>query len=162
MQTLLPRAEKIAALLKQRRETIAIAESSAGGLIAAAMLSVPGASAYFIGGAVFYTRKSISEMLNISDDAFKGKRGLTEPTAQVIARGVLERLGSTWGIAEIGASGPTGSRYGDPAGRSCIAVVGPIERATTIETGSDDRVANMRAFADAALKLLEECLNAKP
>ncbi|HXN84630.1 MAG TPA: CinA family protein [Candidatus Binataceae bacterium] len=161
MQTLLPRAEQIASLLKQRRETIAIAESSAGGLIAASMLSVPGASAYFIGGAVFYTRKSITEMLNISDDAFKGKRGLTEPTAQVIARGVLGRLGSTWGIAEIGASGPTGSRYGDPAGRSCIAVVGPIERAITIETGSSDRVANMRAFADAALKLFEECLRAK-
>lgn len=161
MQTLLPRAEKIAALLKQRHETIAIAESSAGGLIAASMLSVAGASAYFIGGAVFYTRKSIAEMLNVSDDAFKGKRGLTEPTAQVIARGVLARLGSTWGIAEIGASGPTGSRYGDPAGRSCIAVVGPVERAVTIETGVGDRVANMRAFADAALKLFEECLSQK-
>jgi len=161
MQTLLPRAEKLGAFLKQRHETIAIAESSAGGLIAASMLSVPGASAYFIGGAVFYTRKSITELLNVSDDAFKGKRGLTEPTAQVIARGILARLGSTWGVAEIGASGPTGSRYGDPAGRSCIAIVGPIERTVTLETGSDDRVANMRAFADGALKLLEECLGAK-
>ena len=158
MQTLLPRAEKIGALLKQRKETLAIAESSAGGLIAASMLSVPGASAYFIGGAVFYTRKSINELLNLSDEAFKGKRGLTESTALVIAHGVLARLGSTWGIAEIGASGPTGSRYGDPAGRSCVAVVGPVERAATIETGVGDRVANMRVFARRALELLAEVL----
>jgi PncC family amidohydrolase len=158
MKDLLPRAEKIGALLKQRRETIAIAESSAGGLIAAALLSVPGASAYFIGGAVFYTRKSMQELLGLTEESFKGTRGLTEPTARILARGVREGLSSTWGIAEIGAAGPAGSRYGDAAGKTCIAVVGPTERAVTIETGSGDRTANMRAFAEASLRLLEEAL----
>jgi PncC family amidohydrolase len=158
MKDLLARAEKIGALLKQRGETIAIAESSAGGLIAASLLSVPGASAYFIGGAVFYTRKSMQELLSLTEESFKGMRGLTEPTALILARNARDRLSATWGIAEIGAAGPTGSRYGDAAGKTCIAVVGPAERAVTIQTGSGDRTANMRAFADGALRLLEASL----
>ena len=158
MKDLLPRAEKIGALLKQRKETIAIAESSAGGLIAASLLSVPGASAYFIGGAVSYTRKSMQELLGLTEESFKGMHGLTEATALILARGARDRLSTTWGIAEIGAAGPTGSRYGDAAGTTSVAVVGPTERALVIRTGNGDRIANMRAFADGALKLLEESL----
>ncbi len=158
MQELLARAEKVGALLKARRETVAVAESSSGGLISASLLSVPGASAYFLGGAVCYTRVAMREMLNVSNDAFAGLRGLTEPVALVLARAARDRLSATWSLSEIGASGPTGSRYGDAAGTSCIAIVGSIERAITIRTGSDDRVANMRAFADAALQLLEQSL----
>jgi nicotinamide-nucleotide amidase len=159
MKDLLPLAEKIGALLKQRKETIAIAESSAGGLIAASLLSVPGASAYFLGGVVVYTRKSMQEVLGFTEENFKGMRGITEATALVLARGARDRLSSTWGISEIGAAGPTGSRYGDAAGTTCIAVAGPRERAAVIRTGNSDRVANMRAFADAALRLLEESLS---
>lgn len=158
MKDLLPRAEKIGALLKQRKETIAIAESSAGGLIAASLLSVPGASAYFLGGAVCYTRKSMQELLGLTEESFKGMRGLTEATALTMARGARDRLASTWGIAEIGAAGPTGSRYGDAAGTTAIAVVGPSERTAVIRTGNGDRIANMRAFADGVLRLLEDCL----
>ena len=158
MNDLLPLAEKIGALLKQRKETVAIAESSAGGLIAASLLSVPGASAYFLGGVVVYTRKSMQELLGLTEESFKGMRGITEPTALILARGARDRLSSTWGIAEIGAAGPTGSRYGDAAGTTCIAVVGPSERAAVIRTGNADRIANMRAFAEASLRLLEESL----
>lgn len=159
MNDLLPAAQRIGALLKQRQETIAIAESSSAGLIAASMLSVPGASAYFIGGAVFYTRKSIQEMLALGPDAFGTARGLNQETALVIARAQRERLSAAWGVAEIGAAGPTGSRYGDPAGTSCVAVVGAgLERALKVQTGSSDRIANMRAFAAAALGLLEQSL----
>ena len=125
MQDLLPLAEKIGAILKQRKETIAIAESSSGGLIAASLLSVPGASAYFLGGVVVYTRKSMQELLGFTEETFKGMRGITEQTALVLARGARDRLSSIWGLAEIGAAGPTGSRYGDAAGTTCIAVVGP-------------------------------------
>jgi nicotinamide-nucleotide amidase len=158
MKDLLPLAEKIGAKLKARKETIAIAESSSGGLIAAALLSVPGASAYFVGGIVTYTRKSMQELVGLTDESFKGMRGLTEPTALILARGARERLGATWGISEIGAAGPTGSRYSDAAGTTAIAVVGSSERALRVQTGNSDRVANMRAFADAALRLLDECL----
>jgi nicotinamide-nucleotide amidase len=157
MQTLLPVAEKIAARLKERRETIAVAESSTGGLIAAALLAVPGASAYFIGGAVVYTRTARSALLGISDAEMAGMRASTEPYALLCARRMREKNGATWGIGETGATGPTGNRYGDAAGHSCIAVVGPgSERAVTLETGSGDRQANMRVFAMRALNLFLE------
>jgi nicotinamide-nucleotide amidase len=158
MQDLLPRAERIGAILKQRKETLAVAESSAGGLISAAMLSVAGASAYFIGGSVSYTRQSMRGLLNMTDEMFAQMKGLSEPTALVLARGVHQLLSPTWAISEIGAAGPSGSRYGDPAGKTAIAVVGPTERAIIVQTGKSDRVTNMQLFAAAALDLFEELL----
>jgi len=159
MQLLLPLAEKIAARLFERRETIAIAESSTGGLIAAALLSVPGASAYFVGGAVVYTRTARLALLGIGDADMQGLRPSTESYAQLNARRV--RHGATWGLGETGATGPTGNRYGDAAGHTCIAVAGPIERATTLETGSADRRANMDALAIRALEFLYEAISVK-
>ncbi len=152
------RAERIAALLKERHETVAVAESSTGGLISAALLGVAGASSYFVGGAVVYTRTARRALLDISDAAMAGMRGATEPYALLLARTARTRHATTWAVAETGATGPTGNRYGDAAGHSCIAVVGASERAITIETGSSDRRANMVAFAAAALDQLEKTL----
>lgn len=151
-------ALQIGAILKQRRESIAVAESTTGGLVSAALLSVPGASAYFVGGAVVYTLKARRAMLDVPDAAFAGIKSVTEEGALILARAARDRFAVTWSIAEIGASGPTGNRYGDPAGHSCIAVAGPVERSLTVETGSPDRVANMRTFSTAALNLLLQCL----
>jgi len=162
MKDLLPLAEKLGALLKDRRETIAIAESSTGGLVSAALLSVPGASAYFLGGAVVYTVKARRALMDLQDAAVTGMRGASEPYAMLLARTARQRLGATWSLSESGATGPTGNRYGDAAGHTCIAIAGPVERAITLETGSADRVANMRAFAKAALDLLAESLAATP
>ncbi|MGH7152609.1 MAG: CinA family protein [Acetobacteraceae bacterium] len=158
MQDLLPLAERIATRLKARAETIAIAESSTGGLISAALLAVPGASAYFLGGSVIYTRFARSAFLDIPDPLPGGMRASTEPYATLLARTVRQRCAASWGLAETGATGPTGNRYGDAAGHSCIALDGPVTRAITLETGDADRVANMRAFARRALELLEQAL----
>ncbi len=155
---LMPRAERIAALLKERRETVAVAESSTGGLISAALLSVAGASAYFLGGAVVYTQTARRALLDIPDAAMAGMRASTEPYALLLARTARTRFSASWAVAETGATGPTGNRYGDAAGHSCIAVAGAGERAITLETGSGDRRANMQAFAAAALDLLEAAL----
>jgi PncC family amidohydrolase len=160
MQTLLPHAEKIAALLKRRGESIAVAESSTGGLIAAALLAMPGASAYFLGGAVVYTKAARSALLDIGDAEMVGLRPSTEPYALMIARRARDKHGAVWGIGESGATGPTGNRYGDAAGHSCIAIVGPNEKSTTLETGKTDREGNMRAFAVRALELFVETLEA--
>ncbi len=160
MQDLLPRAERLAAILKDRRETIVVAESSTGGLISAALLSVPGASAYFLGGAVVYTLRARRALLDIQDAAVAGMRGASEPYALLLARTARQRFSASWSLAESGATGPTGNRYGDAAGHTCLAVAGAVERAITLETGSNDRVANMRAFAAAALDLLAESLAA--
>jgi len=160
MQDLIPLAEKIAVMLKDRHETVAVAESSTGGLISAALLSVPGASAYFIGGAVVYTLKARRAMLDVPDSAFAGIKSVTEEGALILARAARDRFAVTWSVSEIGASGPTGNRYGDPAGHSCIAVAGSVERSITVETGSGDRIANMRTFAAAALDLLAQSIAA--
>ena len=153
-------AEQVGQLLTSRKETIAIAESSAGGLISAALLAVPGASAYFLGGAVVYTRTARSALLDIPESALEGIRPSTELYARLLARTARARFGSTWSIAETGATGPTGNRYGDAAGHACIAIAGPVEKSRTLETGSADRLPNMRTFAQAALTLLLENLQA--
>jgi PncC family amidohydrolase len=158
LQELNVRAERIAALLKERRETVAVAESSTGGLISAALLGVGGASSYFVGGAVVYTRTARRALLDIPDAAMAGMRGATEPYALLLARTARTRHATTWALSETGATGPAGNRYGDAAGHSCIAVVGASERVITLETGSSDRRANMLAFAAAALDLLEKAL----
>lgn len=158
MRELLPHAGKVAALLKARKETIAVAESSTGGLITAALLAVPGASAYCRGGAVIYTRQVWHAIRDFDDKLLAGARPATQQHALFRARIIRERCSADWGIGETGAAGPAGNRYGDPAGHTCVAVSGPIERAITLETGSDDRLANMRAFAAAALQLMAESL----
>jgi PncC family amidohydrolase len=151
-------ASKLGALLKERKETIAVAESSAGGLISAALLAVPGASAYFLGGAVVYTQVARRALLRVPDESVAGIRSSTEAYALLKARTIRTQLGATWGLAETGASGPTGNRYGDAAGHACLAVAGPVERVVTLETSDADRERNMWAFAKAALQLLQTSL----
>ena len=160
MHALIPIADEIAALLKARRETIAIAETSSGGLIAASLLAVPGASAYFLGGSVAYTRQARVALLGITDDQMKGIRSSSEPYAALLAATIRVRHGATWGLSETGAAGPTGNRYGDKAGHSCIAVAGPREKLLTIETAHADRQQNMRTFALTALETLLKTLQA--
>jgi nicotinamide-nucleotide amidase len=159
MQDLVAIAEKIAAKLIERRQTIAVAESSTGGLISAALLAVPGASAYFLGGAVVYTRDARRILMDIPDDAMKGIRSASEAYAKLLASQIRTRFSTDWGLSETGATGPTGNRYGDAAGHSCIGVAGVEPSAMTLETGSTDRVANMQVFASTALNFLLQNLS---
>jgi len=151
MQELVTIAGKIAARLIERRQTIAVAESSTGGLISAALLAVPGASAYFLGSAVVYTRDARRILMDIPDEAMKGIRSASEPYAKLLASQIRQRFSTDWGLSETGATGPTGNRYGDAAGHSCMGVAGLEQSAMTLETGSADRLANMHVFASTAL-----------
>ena len=148
----------VGARLIERRQTLAVAESSAGGVINAALVAVPGASAYYVGGCVIYTAAGREALLGISAQDMAGMRSASEPFAQLLARRVREKLGTPWGVRETGASGPRGNRYGDPAGHACIAVSGPLEAVITVETGSAAREENMWRFARRALELLETCM----
>jgi len=166
MQDLIARAEAAGRLLKSRKETIVVAESSTGGLVSAALLAMPGASAFFLGGLVVYTQTARKALLDLGDLSALGMRASTEPYARLLAQTARQRFSATWALAESGATGPTGNRYGDAAGHCCLAVSGgtnggSIERAFTLETGSNDRVANMYAFSAAALDLLVEVLSDK-
>ena len=145
---LIDQAAAIAAILKTRGHTLSVSESSTGGLI----------SAYYLGGAVVYTRRARALLSGIPAEAMTGIRSASEPYAALLARTSRERFQGTWALAETGATGPSGNAYGDAPGHSCIAISGPIERVITLETGSADRVGNMRAFAVAALGLLAEAL----
>jgi nicotinamide-nucleotide amidase len=158
VQRLLPLAEKAAVLLKAHKQTIAVAESSAGGLINASLLALPGASAYCKGGMVMYTRDALLSLRNMNNGMLDGMRASSEPYALLKARVIREHLGADWGLSESGAAGPTGNKYGDNAGHVVLAVSGRIEKSRTLEFASCDRQANMYAFAQAALTLLVECL----
>ena len=148
-------AAELGERLKARKETVAVAESSSGGLISAALLSVPGASAYYLGGAVVYTGKARMVLMDLPREAVAGMRSASEPYALLLARTARDRFGATWGVSETGAAGPTGNGYGDAAGHTCIAVSGPVEMTVTIETGESDRALNMQAFTLAALEMLK-------
>ena len=153
-------ANTIAVILKERGETVAVVETSGGGLISAALLAVPGASAYYVGGAVTYTGTARDAFLGIDLNDHPGIRSASEPYASLIAATVREKLGTTWGISETGASGPTGNGYGDAAGHTCVAVSGPTDRVMTLETGLSDRETNMTLFAERCLEQFAEALNA--
>lgn len=158
MQQLTDMARDVSALLKEKQATIAVAESSTGGLISAALLAVPGASAYFKGGGVIYTREARSALLGLPPEQVT-MRGATEEYALIVARAMREKMGTIWCLAETGASGPSGNRYGDDAGHCCFAVAGPLERSATLETGLPHREENMWRFAAAALELLRKTVN---
>jgi PncC family amidohydrolase len=162
MPDLIPLGSSLGALLKERGESIAICESASGGLISAALVSVPGASAYYLGGTVSYTQSSREGLMRVTDEMMEGMRASTEAYALLNARMVQQHLGATWALSETGASGPTGNRYGDAAGHACFAVVGPVERSMTLETGRADREANMWTFAQTALEFLEACMREAP
>jgi PncC family amidohydrolase len=159
MRDLVAVSERIGAALKARRQTVAVGESSAGGLITASLLAVPGASAWCLGGIVIYTRQGWEALRDFDEQLLEGYRSSTEGNARVRARVARDRFGATWGLGETGAAGPTGNRYGDPAGQACLAVSGGKEVSITLKTGSADRLANMHAFSAAALRLLEESLS---
>lgn len=153
---------EIAKILIERGETVAVGESSAGGLVSASLLAVSGASKYFMGGGVIYTHRARKRLMKIDFKDHPGVRSSSEPYASLLAGSVRELLSATWGLAETGAAGPTGNSYGDDAGHTCVAVAGPVTDVRTLETASSDREANMWAFTDEALELLIECLKRAP
>lgn len=155
---LFEQARAIAAMLIAKHQTIAVAESSSGGLISAALLAVPGASAYYLGGGVIYTPRARHRLLDLTREDMRGLQSASEPYAVLLAETVRQRFSATWGVAETGAAGPTGNPYGDAAGHCCFAIAGIATVAQTVETKRSDRLKNMVAFAGAALTLLEQQL----
>lgn len=159
MPSLLKMAEPVGQLLKERGQTVAVSESAAGGLVSAALLSVPGASGYYLGGASVYTQTARRGLLRFND-AKAQLRGSTEEYATLTATTMRDLLEADWAIGESGAAGPSGNRYGDPAGHVALAVVGPATATRIVQTGNDDREDNMWSFAQAALDLLYETVKA--
>ncbi len=154
MDRLAVRAARVGELLVARDESVAVAEGAAGGLISAGLLSVPGASRFFVNGTVLYTAPGFVDFLGDRTDRLRDLRGATEEFSLELARIAREKFQCAWAIGESGAAGPSGNRYGDLPGHAAIAVAGPVEKSVTLETGLDDRSENMWRFAEAALDLL--------
>jgi PncC family amidohydrolase len=150
-------ARIVAAALVARRHTIAVAESSTGGLVSAALLAVPGASAYFLGGGVVYTPRARHRLLDLKREEVRGLRGASEPYARTLAERAKSRFAVTWGLGETGATGPSGNPYGDAPGHCCYAIAGPSGSVSfTLETGESDRLQNMLTFSRHILAALLE------
>ena len=165
MHDLLAMGERAGALLKSRGEKIVIAETSAGGLVSASLLAVPGASAYYVGGVITYSLDSIKSLVHLDMKELRKQQGIrssSEPYAEILCRAMLAKHpGVTWGLSETGAAGPP-NPYGDPSGHTCMAITGPVNLVRTLRTGKEDRVENMWAFAKATLTLLVEALETAP
>ena len=158
-ESLIPIATRVGARLVERGESVAVSESSAGGLISAALLAVPKASVWYQGASVTYTPNVARGLLGITRETMPpGIRSSSEPYALFMAGVIAAKLRGTWGLCETGAAGPTGNPYGDAAGHTCVGVFGPTEATFTLETGESDRVANMLAFARFALERFEAVL----
>ena len=153
-------ALRIADLLRKRGEKVAVADGATGGLVAASLLTVPGALDFFVGGGVVYSFRARDVLFDLPRDAYAGMRGASEDYALLQARAIRDNFGAQWGLAESGSVGGSNHPSGAPAGRSCAAVVGPdgFEFVRVTETGSDERIANMEAFTRAALQTLEDAL----
>ena len=153
-------ALRIADLLRRRGEKVAVADGATGGLVAASLLTVPGALDFFVGGGVVYSFRARDVLFDLPRDAYAGMRGASEDYALLQARAIRDNFGAQGGLAESGSVGGSNHPSGAPAGRSCAAVVGPdgFEFVRVTETGGDERIANMEAFARAALQTLEDAL----
>ena len=153
-------ALRIADLLRKRGEKVAVADGATGGLVAASLLTVPGALDFFVGGGVVYSFRARDVLFDLPREAYAGMRGASEDYALLQARAIRDNFGAQWGLAESGSVGGSNHPSGAPAGRSCAAVVGPdgFEFVRVTETGGDERIANMEAFARAALQTLEDAL----
>jgi PncC family amidohydrolase len=155
-------ADQIAAALTGRGETVAVAESTTGGLVSAALLWVAGASRYYAGGGVVYTLKSRIELAGVPASQYENYRGTTAEMLADLAESMRRRLGATWAIGESGLAGPTGGRQGAAAGRTTVAIAGPAPMVERLETGSGDREANMAAFTTFALATFSAALAGSP
>jgi nicotinamide-nucleotide amidase len=151
-------ALEIASLLTPRGQTVAVAESTTGGLISAALLWVPGASRYYAGGGVTYTLNSRTVLGGVDSAAYENYQGTTPEMLLQLAEAMRNRLGAIWCIAESGLAGPTPGRSGAPPGRTTVAIAGPETRSEVFETGSDDREANMEEFTTLALRSFRDAL----
>ena len=159
IETFLPLAARIAERLKARGERIAVADGATGGLLSASLLAIPGATKFYQGGGVVYSRRGRDVLFGLPDEEFTGMRSATAEYASLQARAIRDRFGAHWGIAESGSAGGSVHPLGIASGLSCAAVVGPgIDVARVTQTDSDDRLANMATFTRRALELLDEAL----
>lgn len=156
----MPVEEDVGRLLTQRGETLAIAESLTGGLVASTVTDVPGSSAYFVEGVVAYANEAKVERLGVREGTLVAHGAVSEEVACEMAEGVRSVLGTDWGISTTGIAGPTGATEEKPLGLVFVAVSGPGGTSVRREVFPGSRLEVKRASAEAVLRLLLQELRA--
>ena len=153
--------EEVGRLLLERGESIAVAESCTGGLIAHWLTDVPGSSDYFIFSGVTYANSAKTGVLGVDEACLKEHGAVAEETALEMALGARRVSGADWGLATSGIAGPGGGSPEKPVGTICLGLAGPgISLSKKLIFSFDDRNMNKRIFAASALNLLRQHLNA--
>ncbi|HEU5269547.1 MAG TPA: CinA family protein [Jatrophihabitans sp.] len=125
------RAARLHALLVRRQQTVAVAESLTGGLVAAALTGTPGASATFRGGLVVYATDLKARLAGVPEDLLARAGAVDPQVALELARGVRARLSATWGVGVTGVAGPD-PQDDRPVGTVFVAVAGPPASGETV------------------------------
>ena len=152
------RAERVGQLLVERGWRISLAESTAGGLISAALLKVPGASRYYEQGVIAYTRAGKLETLGMPAELYTERGSVHREAVKAMAEGVRRLSGAQVGVAESGVAGPGTGRSGLPIGTVWAAVVTPERELQRELHLPGDRIAIMEAIVDHVLEMLDEVL----
>ena len=118
-------AETVGALLKQNKQTMAVAESCTGGMLGSNITDNPGASDYFKGGVISYSNSVKHDSLSVSQDLLDAHGAVSQPVAEAMARGVCKALGADWGVSLTGVAGPDGGTDEKPVGTVWIGAAGP-------------------------------------
>ena len=148
----------LARLLRQRRATVATAESVTGGLLAARLTDTAGASDYFIAGYVTYTDEQKHQILGVSKDLLARHSAVSEPVAAAMAQGARARSGATYGLSTTGYAGPSGGTEFDPVGTVYLGISGPDGEKVIRARHGADRYRTRVLAAQGALNLLRKSL----
>lgn len=161
----MPIEERIGATLRERAESLAVAESCTGGLVASLLTDVSGSSEYFDRSLVTYSNEAKQELLCVPREELDSDGAVSESVARSMARGVRDAAETTWGISTTGIAGPTGGTDEKPVGTVFVGI------AYAAPWGTDDswsraqryrfdgsRTENKREFADRALEDLQEAI----
>lgn len=146
--------EVVVKLLTTRRESIALAESCTGGLLANRLTNVPGASAVFLAGYVTYSNEAKSDLTHVAPELIKEHGAVSEQVARAMAEGARTRAGSTYALATTGIAGPAGGSEEKPAGTVYVALATPKETVAQKFFFPNDRETFKQMTAQAALEML--------
>ena len=147
--------------LRARSQTLSLAESCTGGLVAERITSVPGASDYFLGGFLTYTDRMKTELAGVPEDLLRQHTAVSEPVAEAMARGARERTGSTYALSVTGIAGPAGGTEATPVGTVIIGLAGPDGCRTRRARFLGDRERVRALAAQTALDMLRRELTAR-
>lgn len=154
-------ARRVIERLAARGETIAVAESLTGGMLAAALVDVPGASAVLRGGVVAYATDLKHGLLGVDEDLLRDRGPVDGEVARQMAEGVRARLGATIGVATTGVAGPE-PQGGHPPGEVWIGIASASAASAEPFAFTGDRAAVRAATVAAALERVLGVLRGSP